>query len=110
MVAHRADTKVYPKDDDLWTNVCAYMMGCKYGICVFEQIDARDFNPNVQIEYGFLRAADRRVLLLKDSRQPTMPSDIVGKVYRAFDSYRISDSIASQVRKWVESDLELRPR
>lgn len=107
MRAHRADTKVYPQDDDLWTNVCCYMLGCKFGICVFEQIDSRDFNPNVQIEYGFMRALDKRVLLLKDSRQPDMPTDIVGKVYKPFDSYQIADSVSGRVRSWVEQDLGL---
>tara|TARA_R110000787_G_scaffold453_1_gene1719 strand:+ start:4667 stop:5590 length:924 start_codon:yes stop_codon:yes gene_type:complete len=107
MTAHRADTKVYPRDDDLWTNVCVYMLGCKYGICVFEEIDQRDFNPNVQIEYGFMRATDRRVLLLKDSRQPSMPTDIVGKVYKPFDTFQITKTISEQVARWVKSDLGL---
>ena len=36
LVGHRADDKVYPQDDDLWNNLCVYMMGCQYGIAVFE--------------------------------------------------------------------------
>ena len=101
------DSKVYPQDDDLWTNVCSYMLGCKFGICVFDQIDARDFNPNVQIEYGFMRALNKRVLLLKDDRQPYMPTDIVGKVYKPFDTYDIESSVRSRVQAWAERDLGL---
>ncbi|WP_167755843.1 hypothetical protein [Vitreimonas flagellata] len=108
MFAHRADAKSYPQDDDLWNNVCVYMLGCKYGICVFDQIDDRDFNPNVQIEYGFMRACNKRVLLLKDQRQPTMPVDITGKIRREFDTYDIASTVAKQVSDWVERDLGLR--
>ena len=65
LIAHRADDKIYPKDDDLWDNVCVYMMGCHYGLCIFEDIDEREFNPNVPLEYGFMRAIGRRVLFVE---------------------------------------------
>ena len=109
MKAQRADAKSYPQDDDLWNNVCVYMMGCKFGICVFDQIDQRDFNPNVQIEYGFMRASDKRVLLLKDMRQPSMPVDITGKIRREFDTYKIPETVSARVSEWLEKDLGLKP-
>ena len=43
----RADDRVYPVDGDLWSNVCVYMLACKYAVCVFEEIEDREFNPNV---------------------------------------------------------------
>jgi hypothetical protein len=105
----RADDKVYPLDGDLWSNVCVYMLACKYAVCIFEEIDEREFNPNVPLEYGFLRALNRQVLLLKDRRMPRLPTDMTGKVYRPFDSYDISSTIQRQVGEWVERDLGLRP-
>lgn len=107
--ALRADQRVYPVDGDLWSNICTYMMGCKFGICVFEEINERSFNPNVPMEYGFLRAIDRQVLLLKDKRQPRMPTDIVGKVYRDFDTYNIAVTLSKQVHDWCSKDLQLKP-
>lgn len=103
--AHRADDKMYPLDGDLWNNVCVYMMGCRYGICVFEEIDEREFNPNVPLEYGFMRALNRQVLLLKEQRMPKMPSDITGKLFRPFDMMDINASISSQVAMWAGCDL-----
>ena len=91
----RADDRMYAVDGDLWNNVCVYMMGCKYAVCVFEEIDEREFNPNVGIEYGFLRAMNRQVLLLKEQRVRTMPTDMVGKMYRSFDSYKIREPLAA---------------
>lgn len=81
------------------------MMGCRYGICVFEEIDEREFNPNVPLEYGFMRALNRQVLLLKEQRMPKMPSDITGKLFRPFDMMDINASISSQVAMWAGCDL-----
>jgi len=108
LLGHRADDKTYPADGDLWTNICVYMLGCKYAVCVFEEIDEREFNPNVPLEYGFMRAFNRRVLLLKDQRMPKLPADMTGKVYKAFDSYNIMETIQQQISEWAEHDLGLK--
>lgn len=65
---HRADDRVYPDDRNLWDNVCTYMVGCKYGISVLEDIVRAEFNPNVALEYGFMRALGKPTLLLKEHR------------------------------------------
>jgi hypothetical protein len=104
---HRADERVYPLDGDLWNNVCVYMMGCKYGLCVFEEMDEREFNPNVPLEYGFMRAMNRQVLLLKEQRMPKMPSDITGKLFKQFDMMDIDVSVKTQVAIWPGRDLGL---
>jgi hypothetical protein len=101
----RSDDKTYPPDGDLWNNICVYMMGCKFGVCVFEEIDERGFNPNVPLEYGFMRATNRQVLLLKDVQIPKMPSDMTGKLYRSFDTYNITLTIHEQISQWAERDL-----
>lgn len=107
---HRADGRMYATDGDLWNNVCVYMMGCKYATCIFEEIDEREFNPNVAIEYGFLRAINRQILLLKEQRVPTMPTDMVGKMYRAFNGYKIAETISAEIANWAERDLGLKPK
>ena len=104
---HRADEKIYAIDGDLWNNVCVYMMGCKYGICVFEEMDEREFNPNVALEYGFMRAMNRQVLLLKEQRMQRSPSDITGKLYKPFDMMDIEASVRTQSTRWAERDLSL---
>lgn len=100
----RADDKDYT--GDLWENVALHMLGCRYGIAVFEEIDQREFNPNVALELGFMMALNKRCLLLKDQRMPRMPTDIVGKLYREFDTYKISDTIKASIRRWA-TDLGL---
>ena len=75
----RADNKMYMKDRDMWNNVCVYMLCCKQGIAILENYSKQEYNPNVGIEYGFMRALDKRVLLLTDEEFPSERADIVGK-------------------------------
>ena len=95
----RADDKDYT--GDLWENVCLYMLGSRFAIAVFEEIDQREFNPNIALELGFMMAQNKRCLILKDQRMPRMPTDIVGKLYREFDTYEISKSVDRCVDLWA---------
>ena len=95
----RADNKDYT--GDLWENVCLYMLGSNYGIAVFEEVDIRQYNPNVALEIGYMKALNKRCLILKDQRMPNMPTDIVGKLYKEFDTYRIAESIKVAIHSWV---------
>lgn len=99
LTALRADDKDYT--GDLWDNVCLYMFGCKYGIAIFEEINQREFNPSVALELGFMLSHNKRCLLLKDQRMPKMPTDIVGKLYKPFDTYNIQTTISSALDEWV---------
>ncbi len=99
LVVLRADDRAYT--DDLWDNVMTYMYACRSAIAVFDQINYREFNPNVALEAGFLLAQRKRVLLLKDKAIPALPTDIVGKIYRPFDTYQSRQTIPPQIDKWV---------
>lgn len=103
--------KVLRADDrdftgDLWENVCLYMLGCRYGVAVFEEIDLREFNPNVAMELGFMMALNKRCLLLKDQRMSGLPTDVVGKLYRSFDTYRIRETVTEAIDRWAV-DMQL---
>ncbi len=98
--------KVLRADDrdftgDLWENVCLYMLGCRFGVAVFDEIDSREFNPNISMELGFMIALNKRCLLLKDQRMSGLPTDVVGKLYRPFDTYRIQETIKEAISKWA---------
>jgi hypothetical protein len=103
--ARLAKDKAY--SDDLWDNVRIYMHASKYGLAVFEEIDERHFNPNVAMEVGYMYALGRRILLLKDKRMPAMPTDILGQIYKPFDSYKIAQTIKDQIKDWVVKDLSM---
>jgi hypothetical protein len=97
----RADDRIYPKDRDLWNNVCIYMICCKFGIAILENVSQHEYNPNVALEYGFMRALDKRVLLLADKGFPKPRVDVVGKLREHFDINDIKESIKTPLEKWV---------
>jgi hypothetical protein len=102
----RADDKNYT--DDLWSNIRACMWCCKYGLAVLEDIDDRSFNCNIALEYGYMLGLGRRVLLLREKRLQTVPSDIAGRLWKTFDAYDINTTIIEQIASWG-NDLGLRP-
>lgn len=105
LVGHRADDRCYPSDRNLWDNVCTYMLGCKYGIAVLEDILAEEFNPNVALEYGFMRALGKPTLLLKELRFKPR-ADILGTLWHEFNILDIPQTVPNAIKKWLE-DLEI---
>jgi hypothetical protein len=93
--------------DDLWDNVKLYMHYSRFGIAVFEEIEEREFNPNISLELGYMYALKRRCLLLKDRHMRPLPTDTCGKIYRNFDSYALTTSIDEAVSEWCTRDLGL---
>ncbi len=92
-------------EDDVWHNIIHYMKHCKYGIAVFEEINEREFNPNVSMELGYMYGLKRRCLVLKDRRMPRLPTDICGKIYKDFDTYNVGESVSKCVQTWCQNDL-----
>ncbi len=105
LTAVRADDRDYT--GEVWTNVQVYMTGCRLGIAVFEDIEERNFNPNVAVEVGYMIAKQKRLLLLKERRLPNMPTDVVHRLYRPFDVHKITETVTRQVSEWVTRDLRI---
>lgn len=104
IVAMRADDKEY--HDDLFPNVLTYVYGCNFGIAVFERLEAEEFNPNVSLEVGYMRALKKSVCLLKDQTIRTMQTDLLGKLYKSFDPQDPTESIPQELEKWlIDKDI-----
>lgn len=93
----KANDKDYT--DNVWDNICLYMLACNYGATIFEEIDEKDFNPNVSIELGFMLALGKRCLILKDDRMK-LPTDIIGKLFKSFSTYEIEETVEKAVESW----------
>lgn len=90
--------------DDLWGNVAAHMWACHYGVAFFEDRVGRGLNYNLSIEVGAMLMAGRRCALLRDSSIESMPTDLVGHIYRGLDLGDPSQ-VALNVHQWIASDL-----
>jgi len=98
----RADDKMYMRDRNLWNNVCVYMICCKYGIAILEDRVADEFNPNVALEYGFMRALNKPTLLLADVGFRNLRADIIGTLREHFDITDIKGTIKKPIEKWLK--------
>jgi 6-phosphogluconate dehydrogenase (decarboxylating) len=54
------------------------MLGCKFGIAVLEDRVATELSPNVALEYGFMKAMNKRVGLFRNA-------DFSGKLAKTFE-------------------------
>lgn len=94
----RSDDKAY--HHSLWENVRAYMEACAHGVTVFEQIYDQDINPNISIELGYMLAKGYPCLVLKE-RRSRLPTDLIGHLYKPFDSDDISGTIEPCITEWL---------
>ena len=98
----RADDKMYMPDRNLWNNVCVYMVCCKIGIAILEDRIADEFNPNVALEYGFMRGLNKRALLLADTGFRNLRADVIGTLRETFDITDIEGTIKMPVERWLQ--------
>lgn len=94
--------------DDLWANVAAHMWACRYGIAFFEERTPRGLNYNLTIEVGGCLIMGRRLALLKDEPLATLPSDLVGQIYKEVD-LDDPNTVRSQLEAWIRDDLWIGP-
>ncbi len=85
LVARRADKKTYAASKQLWDNLSIYMLGCRYGVAILEDHVGDELNPNVALEYGFMKGLGREVILLKERRFKHLRADLVGTIPKEFD-------------------------
>jgi len=95
----RADDKEY--HEQLFSNVQTYMHGCGAGVALFERIESDNFNPNVSLEVGYMIAQGKPVCLLKDKTLKSLPTDLVGTLYKDFSTQDPGKTIQSGITQWV---------
>lgn len=96
----RADEKNYASTHYIWDNAQVYLNGCDYGIAILENIYLDEMNPNVALEYGYMLAKRKKVLLLKQKSFVNIRADILGKIWKEFDVDN-EDSIETAIRAWM---------
>jgi hypothetical protein len=107
-IALRADDKQY--HDNLLFNILTYIYGCRFGIAVFERIESETINPNVSLEVGYLLGLDKPVCFLKDHTLKTLQTDLIGQLYKQFDTQNCESTIPAVLWKWMEDKGIISPR
>ena len=81
------------------------MFGSRYGLAILEDRGANEMNPNLGLEYGFMKALNRRMGLLREASFRHDRADLTGKLARAFtihDEFKLDEaSLRDGRRAWL---------
>jgi hypothetical protein len=70
---------------NVWENVEFYMLACARGIAIIEDRFNPKLNPNVAMEWGWMRAMKKDILYLVEKGAKETPADIMGLIKGRFD-------------------------
>ena len=86
----------------LWDNVEMYLLGCKRGIVIVENQYKPELNPNVMMEWGWMRGMNREVLYLVEEEFKFGRADIEGLLKDRFPWDNPSKAINDAVSGWLK--------
>ena len=108
LIGIRADYRVF--NGDVYNNIITYLYGSKFGIAVIDPPSMSssevEIDPNIVLEVGLMFGLNKKVCILKDNRikNQIYPTDIIGKLYKEFDSKNISKDIPNLIDNWIEEN------
>ena len=88
--------------EQLWDNVELHMLGCKRGIAVVEDRYLPELNPNVAMEWGWMRGMSKRVLYLVEKTFTRQRADFVGLLSKPFIWEDPEPAISAAVRAFLK--------
>ena len=86
----------------LWDNVELYLLGCSRGIAIVEDKYLPELNPNVAMEWGWMRGMGRNVLYLIEQDFKKQRADWGGLIERTFDWANPGLDIKAAVEDWLK--------
>lgn len=92
------DKKYHPI---LWDNVELYLLGCSRGIAIVESMYKQELNPNVAMEWGWMRGMARDVLYLVEDSFDLTRADWGGLIQDRFPWANPRPAITRAVTQWL---------
>ena len=87
--------------EQLWDNVELYMLGCQRGIAVVEDRYLPELNPNVAMEWGWMRGMSKRVLYLVEKTFTRSRADFSGLLSKRFSWEEPEPGISAAVKAFL---------
>jgi hypothetical protein len=100
-VARLADDKFF--HNTLWNNVEIYMLGCAKGIAIAENKYGANVNPNVAMEWGWMRSARKDVLYLLERDFKNERADFTGLLSEPFSWDFPEKDIETAIDRWLSN-------
>lgn len=92
------DKKYHPM---LWDNVELFLLACSKGIAIVESKYKQELNPNVSMEWGWMRGMDRDVLYLVEETFDLSRADWGGLIQDKFPWADPAPAITRAVENWL---------
>lgn len=86
----------------LWDNVELYLLGCRRGVAIVENRVRKELNPNVAMEWGWMRGMGRNVLYLVEKKFNQPRADWDGLSESRFDWDDPVPGITAAVTAWLK--------
>lgn len=86
----------------LWDNVELYLLGCFRGIAIVEDKYIPELNPNVAMEWGWMRGMGRKVLYLVEKDFKKQRADWGGLIEHQFDWANPAPDIKAGIAAWLK--------
>jgi hypothetical protein len=90
-----------PYQSMLWKNIEVYLLGCARGIAIVENKYSDQVNPNVAMEWGWMRAAKKNVLYLLEEDFENTRADFSGFLSARFSWSYPEDGIEKALNQWL---------
>jgi hypothetical protein len=85
----------------LWDEVEIHLLGCSRGVAIIEDRYRPELNPNVAMEWGWMRAMGKRVLFLKEADFSHGRADLAGLRCWNFDWLNPEPEIQRAIDQWI---------
>jgi len=86
----------------VWDNVEIHLLGCERGVAIIENRYKKELNPNVALEWGWMRATNKRVLFLLEKGFKEFRGDILGFIPDTFSWDDPEQDIPKHVSDWLK--------
>jgi hypothetical protein len=87
----------------IWDNVELHLLGCKRGVAILEDRYRQELNPNVAMEWGWMRGLDRDVLYLREETFSQERADILGLSTNPFSWDDPETGVTRAIDKWLRN-------
>ena len=86
----------------LWDNVELHLLGCRQGIAIVEDRYLPELNPNVAMEWGWMRGMGKSVLFLLEEAFDHRRADLGDLLDQRFEWTNPNPGIAAAVEGWLQ--------
>jgi hypothetical protein len=93
--------------DMLWPNVELFLLGCARGVAIVEDRVRQELNPNVALEWGWMKGMGKRVFFLVEESFAHKRADWQGLLSHSFSWDAPEDGVREAIGQWLTGNEEV---